>query len=633
MSFRYKFVFSFIAIEAFFVVTIVLFNASSLQRQSTDLIERKVATASTLFAETVKTPLLVNDLATIDDAALSFVAIPNIVYVQVDDYQGNMLSQVSNDDPRYHQQSLLDTLRQMAMSDKRPEDVFLLHGYSFLFAKEAIVLEGDTVGHVRFIYDLSESVALIEQNSLVSYLLIAVELLISALVAIFLGHKVTNALSNLSRVAHRIAQDKPVKISAYKDGKDEIGRLYQEMQVMQNNINERTEQLTTARHKAMRASKGKSEFLAIMSHEIRTPLNGMMGSLNLINVDKLPEQDGAYITTAKASSEILLTVINDILDYSKIEAGKFSLDQHIICIDALVDAVEDFYRSLIEQKGLAFIVKRINIEQVYIRGDEIRIKQIINNYMNNAIKFTEKGTITLVIEKSVETLHFSVTDTGIGIHQEDISQLFTDFAQLNIGANRQFGGTGLGLAISKKLALLMNGDVSIDSQYGKGSTFSVSLQCPFVSKAAFEKENKQLASKEEELKNNLNATVLLVEDNRTNQMIATKLLEKVGCTVIIANNGVESLEALKHDEFDIILMDCQMPIMDGFEASNNIRKSGNSIPIIALTANAQESDRQACLQAGMSDFLSKPFKPKQLYQKVWQNMQTTDKKDKVSCCV
>ncbi|MCK5918113.1 MAG: response regulator [Cocleimonas sp.] len=175
---------------------------------------------------------------------------------------------------------------------------------------------------------------------------------------------------------------------------------------------------------------------------------------------------------------------------------------------------------------------------------------------------------------------------------------------------------GLGLAINKKLAILMNGNVDVESKYEKGSIFSFSLNAPFVEKEIFEEEYKRLNKENNSQLNNLNTQVLLVEDNRTNQMIAAKPLEKIGCKVTIANNGVESLDALKHYNFDIILMDCQMPIMDGFEASRNIRKSGNNIPIIALTANAQEEDKKFCLQAGMNDFMSKPFEPKTLYQKI-----------------
>ncbi|HHC74495.1 MAG TPA: response regulator, partial [Thiothrix sp.] len=314
-------------------------------------------------------------------------------------------------------------------------------------------------------------------------------------------------------------------------------------------------------------------------------------------------------------------VINDILDYSKIEAGKFSLDKHVLSVNKILSEVEEFYRSLVENKGLSFVVEKHKVDDLYIQGDAIRIKQILNNYLNNALKFTASGSITLVAKKlDNNEIYFAVVDTGIGINQSDLPNLFKDFAQLNTGSNRKFGGTGLGLAISRKLAHLMSGTTAVDSEYGKGSTFSVTLKLPIASQKIYEQENQKMNQTKAAVKSRLAIDVLLVEDNRTNQMIASRLLEKAGCHVVIANNGVESIEQLKHNAFDIILMDCQMPIMDGYEASLAIRKSGNQTPIIALTANAQQADREACLNAGMTDFLSKPFKPDVLYQKIRANL-------------
>lgn len=620
MSFRYKFIFSFIAIEAFFVITIVLFNAYSLEKQSNHLINEKAKTASMMFAEIVKMPLLVNDLATLDDAVSSLSSMSDIAQIQVTNQQGNTLSDVINDNNGHFDESIQRQLTEKLSKGNFNNETIQINGYSFLFFKEAILLDEEILGYVKFIYDITKSTQAIEYNSYVSYALIAIELLISALVAMLLGYRITKALNNLSHVASKIARDEAVTVPNYKENSDEIGQLYQQMKVMQKNITERSADLKQARQKALVASKAKSEFLAVMSHEIRTPLNGMMGALHLINSKQLPEQDAKYLDTVRSSSEILLTIINDILDYSKIEAGKFSLDQHTISIEKLIDSIDNSYRSLIEKKGFEFIIERRNIKDIYIQGDEIRIKQILNNYLNNAIKFTERGNITLIIEKQpMGTLYFSVIDTGIGIHEEDIPNLFKDFSQLNTGANRKFGGTGLGLAISKNLALLMNGNTHVKSQFGKGSTFSVSLNLPFVSKEVFEKEKRNLAKKENDKDNKLNLNILLAEDNKTNQMIAAKLLERVGCKVTIANNGVECIEQLNTGNFNIILMDCQMPIMDGYEATMAIRKSGNDIPIIALTANAQKSDKAACLLSGMSDFVSKPFKPNTLYQKIREN--------------
>jgi len=622
MSFRYKFILSFIVIEAIFVTMIVLFNVSSLQHQSNTLIDQNTQTTSRMFAEIVKAPLLENDLTSLEDITLRLASMNNIVYIEVLDELRNELSSALNNDAHYKDESLHDTLTQ-ALKYKQNE-VLSINDKKLLVFEEEIVIDlfgKNTLGYVRFVYDITGSLTTIENNIWGSIAIIALELLFSALIASLLGFRVTQALNDLTQVANKISKDEDVEIPPYKENGDEISALSKAMKLMQYNINERTQALSEAQQRALKASKAKSEFLAVMSHEIRTPLNGMIGSLNLIDTKKLPQRDAEYISMIKASSDILIAVINDILDYSKIEAGKFSLDKHVLSVNNMLAEVDEFYRSLIENKGLAFVVEKQNIDNLYIQGDAIRIKQILNNYLNNAIKFTAKGRITLIAKKLENNeLYFSVVDTGIGINKSDLPNLFKDFSQLNTGSNRKFGGTGLGLAISRKLANLMNGTTAVDSEYGKGSTFSVTLKLPIASQKIYEQENQKIDQTKEAAQNNLGMDVLLVEDNRTNQMIASRLLEKAGCHVVIANNGVESIEQLQQKQFDIVLMDCQMPIMDGYEASQAIRKSGNHIPIIALTANAQQTDREACLNAGMTDFLSKPFKPDVLYQKIRANL-------------
>ncbi|MGV6808779.1 MAG: response regulator [bacterium] len=624
MSFRYKFILSFIIIEAIFVTMIVVFNVSSLQHQSNTLINQNTQTISKMFAEIVKSPLLKNDLASLDDLTLRLAAMNNVIYIEVLDELRNSLSTATN--RQINSQSFDEPLNEVlkkALKYQHHEVLTINDKHFLLFEKEIVVdLLGDsTLGYLHFVYDITDSLSTIENNIWGSVAIIALELLFSALIASLIGFRVTKALDNLTQVAHKIAKDEKVAIPPYKDNGDEISQLSKAMQVMQHNIHERTQALSEAQQSALKASKAKSEFLAVMSHEIRTPLNGMIGSLNLIDTKQLPARDAEYINMIRASSDILIAVINDILDYSKIEAGKFSLDKHVLSVHKILSEVEEFYRSLVENKGLKFIVEKHQIDGLYIQGDAIRIKQILNNYLNNALKFTANGSITLIAKKLANNeIYFAVVDTGIGINQSDLPNLFKDFAQLNTGSNRKFGGTGLGLAISRKLAHLMNGTTAVDSEYGKGSTFSVTLKLPIASQKIYEQENQKIDQTKAAVKSRLAIDVLLVEDNRTNQMIASRLLEKAGCHVVIANNGVESIEQLKHNAFDIILMDCQMPIMDGYEASLAIRKSGNPIPIIALTANAQQADREACLNAGMTDFLSKPFKPDVLYQKIRANL-------------
>jgi len=623
MSFRYKFILSFILIEAFFILLLVLFNSSSLQKTSEKLVAQKLGAATNIFVEVIKTPILVNDLATLDDAAGHFTAIDSIAAVRVVDALGMVLSERFNKAPSFAEPELRNVFQQALLNEgSHIPKVLEIGERRFYQYRHSIDIEDAALGEIRFIYDTSDSLSTVYDSNQVTYLLAALALLVSTLIAIFLGHRITRQLNALIDTANEIANDNPVLVPNLKSNGDEISRLYAAMKVMQGNIVERTQAMTEAHGRAQVASNAKSEFLAVMSHEIRTPLNGMIGSLNLVDQKALSTENAEHLETVRKSSGLLITIINDILDYSKIEAGKFSLDNHVVDLKLLLDDIEQFYRPIAKEKGLSLDVQCINFHDHYVTGDVIRIKQILNNYLNNALKFTTQGSIELVVEQlPSNAFKFSVKDSGIGINPEDLGDLFKDFSQVNTGANRSFGGTGLGLAISKRLAVLMGGDVGVESQFGKGSCFWAILPLQASNRAAYDQQNEQEQVSDEHALEGVSARVLLVEDNKVNQMVARKLLEKQHCIVSIANNGVEALDALQKGDFHLVLMDCQMPVMDGFEATRKVRQSGNQIPIIALTANAQNTDRDACLKAGMNDFLSKPFDPRKLYRLISQYSQ------------
>ena len=615
MSFRYKFILSFILIEAFFILLIVVYNTSLLKNTSEELVAQKIDAATELFIQIVKIPLLVNDLATLDDAVGHFVSISSVVKVQVLSSSGEVLSEKTS------QSALLKTEKVKLQLPKFMDDVDWVSGSSlkvddrhFITFSQFISIGAVGSAEVRFIYDMNTSRETVNRSAFVTYTLAALALLISTFIAVILGFRITKQLNMLTATANEIANDNPVLIPTYRNSGDEINLLFDAMKAMQQKIIDRTEEMTAARSRAQVASKAKSEFLAVMSHEIRTPLNGMIGSLNLMDKDKLCTEDAKYLDTVRKSSSLLTTVINDILDYAKIEAGRFSLENHVVDLESLVKEVEQFYRPLAMVKGLLLDVKFINLERGYVRGDGIRIKQILSNYLNNAFKFTSHGNIYLTLEQLPDdAIKLSVRDTGIGINAEDMSKLFTEFSQVDNGSNRSFGGSGLGLAISKRLAVLMGGEIGVESLFGEGTVFWVILRLELSTRGEYEQQNQSQQLYDNEILEGMSANILLVEDNRVNQIVARKLLEKQGCKVTIANHGVEALDKLYKGEFDLILMDCQMPIMDGFEATRKIRQLGNDIPIIALTANAQNSDREACLESGMNDFLSKPFDPRHLY--------------------
>lgn len=386
-------------------------------------------------------------------------------------------------------------------------------------------------------------------------------------------------------------------------------------------VSSKTQELNIALVKANEASDAKSEFLATMSHEIRTPMNGVLGMLEILEDTALEKQQSEYIRYAKASATSLLSLINDILDFSKVEAGK--LDLEIIrfnIIDLLDDLVGSQNLALKEEK-VTISLNHSECVAHFLKGDPGRIRQIFSNLISNAIKFTMEGTINVnvrILEHNHYTvLEAEVTDTGIGITETSQSGLFDSFTQADNSTTRIFGGSGLGLAISKKLCELMHGSISVSSKIDEGSTFKFNITLE-TDKNQFQQDS--IIEKNVNLNSSATHSILLVEDNIVNQKVASTMLIKEGFIVDIVENGQLALDHLSNNQnkFSAILMDCQMPVMDGYKATRHIRNgdagsSYKAIPIIALTANAIKGDREKCLEAGMSDYLSKPINSVKLF--------------------
>ncbi|EQC50411.1 ATP-binding protein [Bacteriovorax sp. DB6_IX] len=380
------------------------------------------------------------------------------------------------------------------------------------------------------------------------------------------------------------------------------------------------EEIIKARDMAMIAEKAKSEFLANMSHEIRTPMNGVLGMAQVLSETNLTHEQREMIEIIQSSGDSLLTILNDILDLSKIEAGRFDLEIVNFNLKKCVEEAMYLLSYRASQKGVDLIEKYDEKLPKFFLGDVTRIRQILVNYISNAIKFTEKGSVTieispLEINPDSAKIKISVIDTGIGIPREAQEKLFQAFTQADNSITRQFGGTGLGLSICSKLTELMGGEVHFESTEGVGSTFSSILTFAFGE----ERDDHQVAMTSEE-DNNFSELyphhVLIVEDNIVNQKLVKLLLQKIGYSFEIANNGVHALDILKKErekDFSLILMDIQMPEMDGVSATKEIIKMyGNQYQIVALTANAFEEDRRECLEAGMIDFITKPVKFEEL---------------------
>lgn len=380
---------------------------------------------------------------------------------------------------------------------------------------------------------------------------------------------------------------------------------------------ESKEMAENATEMAEAASQAKSEFLANMSHEIRTPLNGIVGMTELLGDSPLTDEQQNCIETILQSTTGLLNIINHVLDISKIEAGQMDVRPSSIDLRGLCSKVYGLFRAPAKQNDVRLHCDCLDNVPLYVEGDEGLIEQVVINLVGNAIKFTHKGSITLNIEcrqKGADgaELHFQVIDTGIGVSKEKQKTVFEKFTQADGSTKRMYGGTGLGLAICKQLIELMGGTIGLISSPGHGSTFFFSLTLPQASHPAKQKEP-QTDKAPEVLRAGI--TVLLVEDNKVNQTVALAILRKAGCQVDAVENGQDAIQQVAQKNYDIVLMDCQMPVMDGFEATAQIRAMGGAIaqiPIIAITAHAMKDDREKCIDSGMNDYISKPVNRNEL---------------------
>ena len=397
---------------------------------------------------------------------------------------------------------------------------------------------------------------------------------------------------------------------------EELSMQNEEIITQTENLQKQKEIVEAEKHKALEASKYKSLFLANMSHEIRTPLNGIIGMVEILKESKLLKKQKESLEIIELSGNNLLSIINDILDYSKIEANQLELENITF---NLYEEIENVVRMLslkAETKGLGLSYEIHPDVSKYITGDPLRIRQILINFCNNSIKFTEKGFVHINITPVKNTndnitLKFEVKDTGIGINKKNQNKLFKEFSQVDSSTSRKFGGTGLGLAISKKLSLMMDGEIGVESELNKGSTFW------FTGKYQISKQSSIIRNKDNKTETNRLLNILLVEDNIINQKVATHTIKQNGHSINIANDGLEALELFKKSKYDIILMDIQMPNLNGYETTKEIRRlekleSLTPTKIIAMTANALKGEKEKCLNIGMNGYLSKPFKKESL---------------------
>jgi len=377
-------------------------------------------------------------------------------------------------------------------------------------------------------------------------------------------------------------------------------------------------ELKKAKESAEQSLKVKNEFLANMSHEIRTPLNAVIGFTDLLLESQLTEEQRSHLETMRNSGEILLSLINNVLDLSKLESEKLKIEEIPFNLHKSFNTVLKLMKLRADEKGISLDLKIEPNIPIQVLGDPTRLEQILLNLIGNAVKFTNKGSVQVALKQLSETvdtseIYFEVRDTGIGIVSNKINTVFGAFSQAKSDTSRIYGGTGLGLTIVKKLVGLLNGTIKVESKFGEGTVFKITLPL----KKSFVNADLEEKEKDFSMEQPLELSILLVEDNKTNQLLAKTRLERWKCKVEIANNGIEGVKKAQQKMYDLILMDIQMPIMDGYEATkiikNDISKKASKVPIIAMTAYATNDDIKRAKDSGMDDYIFKPFKPKELY--------------------
>ncbi|MEW8028671.1 MAG: ATP-binding protein [Candidatus Thiodiazotropha sp.] len=524
--------------------------------------------------------------------------------------------------------------------------------FKLVAVNETILLDGEHIGSLYIAGDMSRAHSLLLHQSL----LVLGVFIVSMLFAFWLSNRFQRVISmpvqQLLRTMKKVAVKRDFSHRAKRLSNDELGSLVDGFNAMldriqrhdsklsayhqdlERQVTERTHQLNTAKNDAEAASQAKSDFLATMSHEIRTPMSGVIGFGHLLKKTTMNDQQLEYVDIIINSAQGLLEIIDDILNFSKMEAGKVTLEYSNFVMENLAHGVEMLFAPKALEKGIILTSSVAEDVPPLLHGDPARIRQVLINLVGNAIKFTDEGGIKILIEKEDQqgdevTIRITVSDTGIGISQQQQSQLFQPFQQCDGSITRNYGGTGLGLVIVQRLVDLMGGDIVLTSTPDEGSTFITRIHLKIAKKVGEAETSSDMSHISANTHDSLNGfestepsfdklAILVVDDSNVNLTLAKTLLLKKGAQVVAVSSAIDALEAIDSREFDLVLMDLEMPRMSGIEATRKIRETQNSeqLPIIAVTAHVLPQRKKDVFDAGMDDMLAKPYLPDQLYRVV-----------------
>ncbi|WP_417704006.1 ATP-binding protein [Pseudomonas sp.] len=554
--------------------------------------------------------VLNDNLSTLESLLRATLGTPDVRFVEVRDRDDNILVYVERPKEQGHSTPQVEVFQAPIRLQGQPARTHVLPPL------------GKTLGDGylgRVVVGMSNDTFNTRQQEILfkAGILSLLALLLTFLLARRLARRLAQPLSAMGQALERI-QSGDYQPSLIERGNDELTDLARHI----NNLACALEQsgreqqqaigeLIQAREESEQANRAKSDFLAMMSHELRTPMNGVLGMLQLLETTSLNDEQNEYAALATESTEHLLKVINDILDFSRIERGALELEAIPFSLLELLQGSVQVFQHSAQQRGLQLLLEtQPGLEQMEMRGDPTRIRQILVNLIGNALKFTEEGQIRVEtrwqkLDDQVLWFTCAVRDSGIGIDDERLEHMFDAFQQADTSISRRYGGTGLGLPIARTLAERMGGTLRAESQLGAGSVFTLEIPLPFLARnePAPRSDNQNLGSGDGQ-------AVLLVEDNPVNQTVIEAMLRSLGYQVSLVGDGQQAVQNCCRHEYAAILMDCRLPLMDGYEATRQIRQfqQYQQVPIIALTANALQGDREACLEAGMNDYLAKPFK-------------------------